>query len=274
MPLNINDMDARRTSKDEAVDQLNEDMVEEVYAKDFKPRKLYAQTLSRMKEVKDVFDQVPPTQSLVPATEFESMFQDSIWSWSPKKISNIKTIMGITSIRKDGKWWWTRPRDPRGDNYQAGKKAEMQRSAIKKLNRKLYKVARPAAIKLLAIMKEHGYDAHPDTVLHQMRNYSRGTIIRCKASLGIVSWKDKEIDGGDGNWHWLYFAPEFTEWFHKELSDPSWVSGKVPREYIHEKGWREHKWSALLFKTSERKTVQRGIGVMPDGTEYTYYRLR
>lgn len=196
--------------------------------------------------------------------------------WSPNMISRAKRHMGIRSIRKDAKWWWTRPiRDSYGI-YQF-RRAEVFNDAEKKIKKQFgYKTSAPALM-LIEVMKRLGYDAHPDTVLFQMsKRYSRGTVIKAKSALGIVSFKDI---GGDGAWHWLYCAPDVINFMRNILREQEWVDGKVPTEYVFTKAWEEYRWSRLLINISrnymgEGRVVLFGKSKLPDGKLYDYFRLR
>lgn len=273
MPKRLEDAVKRGVTEEALIEQLNEEYLEEVYNKPIQPRKLYKQTQQRMNEINTVFNQ---HGALVRSIEFESMMQTSEVAWSPAKINKLKKMMGIRSVRKDGLWYWTRPLDPTGKGFMDTKLLDARKRMLRDRSRHLRDIRRPAARHLLSIMRSMGYDAPPEAVMHQMydiKQYSRNTIIRCKSALGIVTYKDKD-DDGDGKWHWLYFAPEMIDWWKNELRNPSWVDGKVPKEYIHAKAWEVNGWSRLLFKLAEPRVVQRGVGRAPTGELYEYYRLR
>ena len=173
----------------------------------------------------------------LPATEFDKFEQ----SHSPMSLNRVKKILGIKSIRKGGKWWWTFPL--RSPSEAMDKIHERRVKDYNPYREELKQLDRPRAKELHEIMKEHHNEILNTEALHLMERagYVRHTILSTKSMLGIISKKTR------GAWMWYYVDQELIDWLEAKLS-----TGPVPMTQIFIEAEDEKNWSEDLMRIAQK----------------------
>lgn len=207
-------------------------------------RKLDSRTIDLLRQILSIYDTYfasHPNTTLVPSLTFDYYFtQVFIKQHSNRTIIRAKKLLGIRSIRKDSIWYWSKPIYDIDGAVQTHTEETLKQFFEYRtpLGRKLMDLRRPATVKFNAVMKLLNYDAPREVIFHHMNTYSRSTVLRLKSLLGIASIKNPAT----GQWHWVYPAPEVTEWLLGllESEDERMMEQELVLELGAARGWSEY----------------------------------
>src|SRR5579859_5995717 len=172
MPINSSDMARRALQKESDLLLTLEEKINLDSFHDKVPERWPSSNPKMMeilKEILDIFNDEYPGEDLAPASRFQ---------FKPQPKDRAKKLLGIKSVRVKNEWHWTRPkRDLSGAITHATTHSNKDAD---KIRRQIALVRRPAADRLIAVMKRHNYDAVASTVLLEA-GYSRRTVLKMKA---------------------------------------------------------------------------------------------
>ena len=186
--------------------------------------------------LKEIFDQwapVPAKVTKLPAVDFHHLYE----KYSPPTIVKAKRMLGVKSTRKDGLWFWGRPKrtpeEALSDRYLAdlGDLDEAKKE-IRRINSRVCKV-------LMELMVTSGYIALNKDILKEMdiRGYGRISTLRAKSTLGIATRKI------DGEWMWLTYDEAVVKWLEKQLDN-----GPVLVRDLMARAWEDKQWHREVVK--------------------------
>lgn len=169
----------------------------------------------------------------MPAAAFDVLAQHH----SNTSINKAKKMLGIESIRRGGQWWWKFPRLAPSQAFAVSHKRLVKEydpaaDQLKLLNK-------PAAIELMAIMRDHNYEIQNRQAvgLMEQAGYKRSTTVTMKAALGIINGRkiaERVM------WYWP--NRDVQDWLEKKLSN-----GPVPHVQLAQLAWEENSWSYELI---------------------------
>lgn len=182
--------------------------------------------------------------------------------YSRPSIIKAKKLLGIQSIRRGGKWYWSFPR--RAPTELQTKTYKEQLEAFCKLNnehrRRINSFQTPSIRELTSLLASYNYDVLGKVALEEL-TFNRRVILRAKARLGVVSLKRKD------GWHWVYPAPAVQDWLADLVAEGPRLASDILDE-ARRKGWSDdvvHMTRKLLGirihigRDTRYKTVFRSI---------------
>jgi hypothetical protein len=204
-----------------------------------RPRK-EGKTSGLMQDIYEMFTQASEQAGKnirLPATTFQPLYA----THAVMTVNRAKKVLGIRSLRKSGKWWWTFPLHA---PTEALEKVHQRR--VKEYNPYLTEMKylrRPIAQKLTGILIDNGNEMRNTQVLRlmEMDGYSRATVLVAKAKLGIISRKH------DGVWVWYYIDERITTWLIDRLA-----SGPVPEQQLFIEALDDHNWSEQVVRMAKK----------------------
>ena len=189
-----------------------------------------------VEEIYQIFDDhATRTGSLKPiaAMVFDYLRSD----YAPPTIVKARKVLGITSIRRGGVWWWKFPKVAPNEAMENAHSIK-----VKQLNvaeEELRKLQRAAAVTLQGIMIDHRLYVENTIALGEMEiaGYSRNTTLRMKNDLKIVT---KKIEG---KWMWIWAHREVQDWLLNKLS-----TGPRPYQSLFIEAYAEYGWHEEVLK--------------------------
>src|ERR1700722_5320585 len=178
MPLSVKEMAlrSREEYRQARVQKLTDDIITmKMSSNILKPRK-NSKMEELVKEIYSHFQSLPPRVRSIPAKQFEYLTE----MYAPKTRVIARRKLGITSVRRNGQWYWKFPQQ--SPSEALNKTHQRMLEEIELLREEQDKGERQSSLTLRELMTDAHMFARRDDIMAEMKNrgYSRSTIMKMK----------------------------------------------------------------------------------------------